>query len=451
MKRTITHILLLSLLISLHGNLGVQGQGSSLLPSQSILSQSSISLRLRADLNGQKSKLSDIVLSPDARILAAAKEDGKTELWNTETGQLIANLDGRIVLSFYHSFIRPIEVFSHDSSMLVTMNGKEAKIWDAATGKLKHVLKGHEKEIRSVAFSPDNKSLATGCADGTVKLWNTKTGQLNATLAAYRIKKYPQWRIISKSFAELLAYVDVSFSPDSKRLLTIPYKQATKLWDSATGQLEAVLGEKNSHAKFSPNGRFILTQRYVPLFTGDLWETETGQLKATLTLPAGDAEFSPDENWLGPVEHQEEKGLLDLRTLEVKIPLNLNKFDFYSWILFSPDNRKLLLASGLYGHRAVLFDIPSGKEAAEIPIVAKRGFDFISDYLTYVERLRFHPSSRILMGANHDVVRFWDAETGEQIKEIAVGRDPAMLSSDGKLLVTASKDKRSILLWEVSI
>jgi WD40 repeat protein len=333
--------------------------------------------------------------------------------------------------------------------MLVTMSGKEAKLWHTATGQLKQVLRGHRGEVRSVALSPDGESLATGGADGTVKLWNLKTGQPTATLPGYQAKKYPRWRIIARKFAELLTYTGLHFSPDGKKLLTVPRHQATKLWDSTTGRLEATLGEQNIDAKFSSGGRFVVTERD-DLETADLWETGTAQLKATFAIPANDAAFSPDENWLGPVEYRAKKGLLNLKTMEVEIPLTSETW-FTGWILFGPNSRFFVLSSGLYRHHAHLIDISNGKEIASLPIVARQGSDPVSDYLKYVERLSFHPSSQILMGANQKLVRFWDTKSGQQIREVAEARDPAAFSSDGKLLITASKDQKSILLWEVKI
>jgi WD40 repeat protein len=46
-------------------------------------------------------------------------------------------------------------------------------------------LKGHTKTVRSVAFSPDGRLLASGSDDGTVKLWEVATGSLVRTLEGH--------------------------------------------------------------------------------------------------------------------------------------------------------------------------------------------------------------------------------------------------------------------------
>jgi WD40 repeat protein len=45
------------------------------------------------------------------------------------------------------------------------------KLWQPDAGE-PHVLRGHTDYVHSVAFSPDGKQIASGSADGTVKIWN---------------------------------------------------------------------------------------------------------------------------------------------------------------------------------------------------------------------------------------------------------------------------------------
>ncbi len=44
------------------------------------------------------------------------------------------------------------------------------------------VAAGHSDWVYTVAFSPDGKRFASGSADGTVRLWNTRPMKLVATL-----------------------------------------------------------------------------------------------------------------------------------------------------------------------------------------------------------------------------------------------------------------------------
>ena len=44
-------------------------------------------------------------------------------------------------------------------------------LWDAHTGEHKKTLMGHTAWVNSIAFSPDGKTLVSGSDDGTVLLW----------------------------------------------------------------------------------------------------------------------------------------------------------------------------------------------------------------------------------------------------------------------------------------
>ena len=66
---------------------------------------------------------------------------------------------------------------------------------------MRHTLEGHRAEVDSVTFSPDGKTVASGCKDTSIKLWDAQTGALVRTLTG------PKNRLES-----------LAFSPDGKTL-----------------------------------------------------------------------------------------------------------------------------------------------------------------------------------------------------------------------------------------
>jgi WD40 repeat protein len=59
------------------------------------------------------------------------------------------------------------------------------KLWEAASGKLLRTMDGHTQLVRSVAFSPDGKLLASGGGKNETKIWSVSSGKLLLTLAAF--------------------------------------------------------------------------------------------------------------------------------------------------------------------------------------------------------------------------------------------------------------------------
>jgi len=87
------------------------------------------------------------------------------------------------------------------------------RLWNAVTGQHKKTLTAHTGGVRSVAFSPDGTTIASGSWDGTVRLWHVVTGQHKKTLTAHT------------------SSVDsVAFSPDGTTLASGSYDGTVLLW-----------------------------------------------------------------------------------------------------------------------------------------------------------------------------------------------------------------------------
>ncbi|KAA3662995.1 MAG: hypothetical protein DWQ04_11865, partial [Chloroflexi bacterium] len=106
-------------------------------------------------------------------------------------------------------------------------------------------LSGHEDWVRSVAFSPDGQTLASGSADGTVRLWDlSHPGAEPVVLSGHAS-----------------SVGSVAFSPDGQTLASGGEDQKVRLWDLSHPGAEPVVlsGHASSvgSVAFSPDGQTL--------------------------------------------------------------------------------------------------------------------------------------------------------------------------------------------------
>lgn len=127
--------------------------------------------------SGQGFSAKELQFSSDGKVLAASHGDFIT-VWNVADGSVVQTLAG-------HRNVVYSIAFSPDNKLLASASADEtARVWDLATGKARHVLQGHQGYVNGVAFSPDGKTLASGGNDRQIKLWDVATGGELATLLA---------------------------------------------------------------------------------------------------------------------------------------------------------------------------------------------------------------------------------------------------------------------------
>ena len=108
------------------------------------------------------------VFSPDGGRIAIAGPDGNVRLFAAETGQLLHVLQ--------HAEAPDRVAFAPTGDRLATVAGRQAFLWNAETAKQIGPLLEHDFEISTLVWSADGQHLATGGMNGTVKLWNGRSG-----------------------------------------------------------------------------------------------------------------------------------------------------------------------------------------------------------------------------------------------------------------------------------
>ena len=125
-----------------------------------------------------------LAFSPGGTMLASSSPTG-IKLWEMATGKRRASIaiageeNGRLGPHAGYCL-----AFSPDGRTLAYgADDGVTRLWDVATARERARLVGDSGPLLGLAFSPDGQTLATASRDGTVKLWNVASGHLKSTLA----------------------------------------------------------------------------------------------------------------------------------------------------------------------------------------------------------------------------------------------------------------------------
>ena len=157
--------------------------------------------------------------SADGRFVLSACRDWKFEerdarVWDAAKGRLL------VVLK--HKDGVDQAVFSLDGHHAATASRDlTARVWDTRTGRPLSPPLRHDSGVVCVAFSPDGRWLATGCADGEVRIWDWTTGEV----LVHPLQEDAQ--IASLQFVADRQYLLVKTIPGAARLLSVPKGNGT--------------------------------------------------------------------------------------------------------------------------------------------------------------------------------------------------------------------------------
>ena len=409
-----------------------QVDGTVLPESVEALHNSIVASPIRMTLTGHETSVFSAAFSPDGKQLATIGDDGTTILWDANTGKELLRLPGTTQPSDLYTEQRV--AYSPDGKLLAACDSNQLKVYDSATGELIMGLSGHEKDVISIAFSPDSKYLATGSVDTTIRLWDASTGDLV--------------RVLEGHSAEVGG---LAFSPEAKFLLSSGEDGMLIIWDVTTGELLRRLPDFTVYkVSFNPAGTQVAAatfnglqiRAYAP-DSAELIFLEESEVMTTIP-DASMGIFSPDGKWLAAVSLSTASGntlkLWDANTGQELLTL-AGHTGWLSGLAFSPDGKRL--ASTSLDGTVRIWSLSPGQETVAVS-TAPAG---------YGNRVAYSPNGKEFATNGGDgSVTIWNAQTS-QPRLVLTGHDVEVMnlafSPDGTRIATGSLDATSIL-WDTA-
>jgi eukaryotic-like serine/threonine-protein kinase len=440
-----------------------------------------------------------VAWSPDgARIVAAANEGsvfvwpsagGEPSLFFKESAPLKAlswSPDGTRLASGSGGGLRirdvsgasasPASAFGTDGSEILAIDWSPdgsriaageahtvVRVWDAATSKGLHVLRGHTRAVEGVRWSNDGTRLASASADNLVKVWDPATGVEIRTLrghdaAIHSVAWSPDYRLASAGQDATVRVWDVSkdgevkvvrgfndratamaWSPDGRMIAAADEDGSIELLDPKTGRLRSSLREGRSWIfglAWSPDGARLASS------SGDgkvkVWDVAAGKVSREFRSHLGPAmavAWSPDGARIASTGHDGSIQVRDARTgTRMHMLRNGKPVNDLRW---SPDGARI--AAAVRDGKVRIWSADDGRPLLAIDHGAEaRGVAWSPD------------GTRLASAGNDGLIHIWDPSGGRKLATLRGHSDWCFSVSwnrDGSRLASSGAD-RVVRVWD---
>ena len=418
-----------------------------------------------------------VAVSQTGNALAAGTAQGSVYLWNLQD---LHSPPLRLLAPGFGPFLATYAIAISPNGRLI-IAGFHVQIlilWSVTTGQRIATLSGHKSVVCTVAFSPDGETIASGSADGTLRLWirmkderPTKWRGLSPGGAVNSVCFSPDgkrlatgldngvvqlWDVMNESNTETLhghtfGINSVEFSPDGSSLMSASDDHTVRIWK--LGQSVVLLGHSSSvkSAAFSPDGLYIASA------FGDhtirIWDASTDQQEArpleAHQHPVRSVAVSDNGAFIATHCCKGKVRVWDAQTGNLRHPP-----DAYEFTAVAISQDACLAASEPSLGKLQLWDLNTGDRVGE-PLQHHQG---------KAEIVVFSPDRRwVACKLDYDTIHIWNVSTQQPLKNspLVCQKRPSVsdessyysicriaFSPDGQL-VAAGDDDGNIHLWNM--
>ncbi|MGB3766014.1 MAG: NB-ARC domain-containing protein [Phormidesmis sp.] len=357
---------------------------------------------------------------PGKDLLVTGGDDNKLTLWRLPTGQRAVSAT-LVWAQTAADWVRAIAV-SPDGKTIACGDGNRIMLYRTRGGDLIHSILS--SPVRTLAFSPNGRWLASGGEDGVIRLWST------SDIEAARANMQPM--------LVLTGHTDVvnamQFGPDSRRLVSGGKDRRAIVWsiESAGG----LFGEKLHQFRRASDRIYTLA-------------------------------ISPDGRFLVSGGNDARIRLWNLNTFEPIQEISTERSRLWS-VAFQQQGTQLLLAAGGDKQQLTLWqtelktstvdttleartieDSASRDEALTVSLPKFRSLRTYRGYTRGIRTLAYLGDRRIVGGGDSGDLLVWDAQMGHRTATLSLhsGRIWSVAVDVQKKRIASASDDYTVRLW----